>query len=190
MVVILILILIRWHSEELLDSVSKPKVGMEWWVIRDAAAMATEFAESDPRRFWLKGEVARIDAEDSSMAVRLTPDHSAGAGASAGPGASAGAGAGAGAGAASHTVIVKFGGGLFFRRAEELLHDAQQNMRCVTWSAITLALLENNTNTHGAEQEKSAYSISQSVDPATKIDFFISHRQVFFLFSELVKLNT
>ena len=151
---------------------------MEWWVIRDAAAMATEFAESDPRRFWLKGEVARIDAKDSSMAVRLTPDHSAGAG------------AGAGAGATSRTVIVKLGGGLFFRRAEELLHDAQQNMRCVTWSAITLALLENNTNTHGAEQEQSAYSVSQSVNPATKIDFFISHRQVFFLFSELVKLNT
>ena len=157
-------------AAELLDSVSKPKVDMEWWVIRDGVP-ATEYKVHDPRRLWKKGKVVRIDAEDSSMVVQLTPDNSAGCGAGAG---SSGTGADSSAVSGSETVAVKFGGSNF-RTAEELLHEAQQNMRCVTWSAITLALLENNTNTHGAQQAQSAYSVSQPVDPGTKIDFFISH---------------
>ena len=161
-------------AAELLDSVSKPKVDMEWWVIRDGVP-ATEYKVHDPRRLWKKGKVVRIDAEDSSMVVQLTPDNSAGCGAGAGAGAgSSGTGADSSAVSGSETVAVKFGGSNF-RTAEELLHEAQQNMRCVTWSAITLALLENNTNTHGAQQAQSAYSVSQPVAPGTKIDFFISH---------------
>ena len=161
-------------AAELLDSVSKPKVDMEWWVIRGGVP-ATEYKVHDPRRLWKKGKVVRIDAEDSSMVVQLTPDNSAGCGAGAGAGAgSSGTGTDSSAVSGSETVAVKFGGSNF-RTAEELLHEAQQNMRCVTWSAITLALLENNTNTHGAQQAQSAYSVSQPVAPGTKIDFFISH---------------
>ena len=157
-------------AAELLDSVSKPKVDMEWWVIRDGVP-ATEYKVHDPRRLWKKGKVVRIDAEDSSMVVQLTPDNCAGCGAGAD---SSGTGADSSADSGSETVAVKFGGSNF-RTAEELLHEAQQNMRCVTWSAITLALLKNNTNTHGAQQAQSAYSVSQPVAPGTKIDFFISH---------------
>ena len=159
-------------AAELLDSVSKPKVDMEWWVIRDGVP-ATEYKVHDPRRLWKKGKVVRIDAEDSSMVVQLTRDNSAGCNAGADAGSS-GTGADSSAVSGSETVAVKFGGSNF-RTAEELLHEAQQNMRCVTWSAITLALLENNTNTHGAQQAQSAYSVSQPVAPGTKIDFFISH---------------
>ena len=159
-------------AAELLDSVSKPKVDMEWWVIRDGVP-ATEYKVHDPRRLWKKGKVVRIDAEDSSMVVQLTRDNSTGCGAGAGAGSS-GTSTGNSAVSGSETVAVKFGGSNF-RTAEELLHEAQQNMRCVTWSAITLALLENNTNTHGAQQAQSAYSVSQPVAPGTKIDFFISH---------------
>ena len=159
-------------AAELLDSVSKPKVDMEWWVIRDGVP-ATEYKVHDPRRLWKKGKVVRIDAEDSSMVVQLTRDNSAGCNAGADAGSS-GTGADSSAVSGSETVAVKFGGSNF-RTAEELLYEAQQNMRCVTWSAITLALLKNNTNTHGAQQAQSAYSVSQPVAPGTKIDFFISH---------------
>ena len=153
-------------ASEMLDSVSKPRIGMEWWVLRDTF-LATGYDKDDPRRCWKKGTVAHINTKNSSIEVAIMPEGD--------DATAAAAAAGSGNESRGETVTVTMSSS-DLQNAEELLYQAQSNLRCVSWSAITLALLENNSSTHGAQSEHSAYSVSRPVGPSQKIDYFISHR--------------
>ena len=124
-------------------------VGQSWYIHRDTHDPS--FDELDCNRFWVKGRVTAISADNTRMAVSHTsPVDNKEVG---------------------EPIWLNLG---VTTDSNELLDLARKNLRCVDFETIIAKDLLTNGSVR-AEGEASFYDLGRSVAPGEKIDFFISH---------------
>jgi len=149
------------------------KCGQAHWVKREDAGLQLDMMvpASDPRRFWMKGVLARLTARSGKNQPNTTA--TTGNGGSGSGSGSSGCGAGivqfeVEVASLAAPIAISFA---TFRDAsvESILSEANRNLRCVEWRDVNLELMSSSAGS------QATYDLSRPLYKGERIDAFVSH---------------